>query len=84
MDSTIKTIVVRSGWPEDDEYNLGNPDDIIKKNTRHEIIHAFLFESGLNMDSRSSSAWATNEEMVDWMAIQFPKMNKLFQELDVI
>lgn len=40
---------------------------------RHELIHAFLEESGLS----SECEWAT-EEMVDWVAIQFPKMMKAF------
>ena len=39
---------------------------------RHEIIHAFLFESGL----AENSSWAQNEEMVDFFAIQFPKLLK--------
>ena len=42
---------------------------------RHELIHAFLYEAGL-----SGCSWANNEEMVDWIAIQFPKMQKLFEE----
>jgi len=42
----------------------------------HEIIHAFLFESGLD----SQSDWATNEEMVDWFALQLPKINKAIKE----
>lgn len=46
---------------------------------RHELIHAFLYESGLDMCS-----WATNEEMVDWLAIQFPKMYKAFKEADAV
>lgn len=41
---------------------------------RHEIIHAFLYESGLNADSSDIEAWATSEEMVDWIAIQMPKI----------
>jgi hypothetical protein len=46
---------------------------------RHEIIHAFLFECGLweNCD------WATNEEMTDWFAKQFPKIQKVFKQLGV-
>ena len=40
---------------------------------RHELLHAFLFESGLD-----ACSWANNEEMVDWIAIQFPKMAKAF------
>lgn len=42
---------------------------------RHELIHAFLFESGLECCS-----WANNEEIVDWFAIQFPKIAKTFIE----
>lgn len=52
---------------------------------RHEIFHAFLFESGLDASSHMySGAWATNEEMVDWFAIQSPKIFKVFQELDIL
>ena len=43
---------------------------------RHELIHAFLYESGLD-----ACSWANNEEMVDWIAIQFPKLFKAFQEV---
>ena len=51
-----------------------------KKVLRQEIIHAFLFESGLSINSNGSNSWATNEEMVDWMAIQEPKLHKAFKE----
>lgn len=47
---------------------------------RHEIIHAFLFESGL----AENSAWAQNEEMVDWIAIQFPKLLEAFKAADAL
>ena len=46
---------------------------------RHELIHAFLFESGLD-----AASWAPNEEMVDWIALQFPKMLKAFKEADAL
>ena len=46
---------------------------------RHEIIHAFIGESGL----RTSSSWAENEEIVDWFAIQFHKIASAFRELDI-
>ena len=52
----------------------------IRKNTRHEIIHAFLFESGL----AENSEWAQNEEMVDFFAIQFPKLMEAFKNADAI
>lgn len=51
---------------------------------RHEIIHAFLYESGLKQNSLQTEAWAENEEMVDWIATQFPKMLKAFNDTDCI
>ena len=56
-----------------------------KKTLRHEIMHAFLNESGLSDDSnRFDCAWAKNEEMVDWFAIQSPKIFKVFVELGIL
>lgn len=50
---------------------------------RHEITHAFLFESGLNWDSSVlQDGWATNEEMVDWFAIQGEKIYKCWQNAE--
>lgn len=52
---------------------------------RHEIIHAFLFESGLG----SCAIWHTDdqehpEQLVDWMAAQFPKILKAFQTVGAL
>ena len=55
-----------------------------KKVLRHEIIHAFFNESGLSDESNQVERWAKNEEMVDWIAIQSPKIFKVFQELEII
>lgn len=56
-----------------------------KKTLRHEIMHAFLNKSGLSDSSnRFDGAWAKNEEMVDWLAIQTPKIYKTFQKLNII
>lgn len=60
----------------DDDQTINNLGDFRKKVVRHEIIHAFLHESGLS----GSSEWATNEEMIDWVALQFPKLVKAFDE----
>lgn len=49
-----------------------------------EIIHAFLYESGLDVNSLSGGAWAKNEEMVDWMAIQMPKIYQAYQEAEAL
>lgn len=68
----------------DEEYRKDpNISDKLEKHVlevfRHEIIHAFVYESGLweNCD------WATNEEMTDWFAKQFPKIQKVFKQLGV-
>lgn len=45
-----------------------------KETLRHEIVHAFLNESGLSTSSNTAEAWARNEEIVDWIAIQGPKI----------
>lgn len=55
-----------------------------KQVVRHEIIHAFLLESGLDSNSNSADSWAINEEMVDWFAIQSPKIFKVFNELKLM
>lgn len=52
---------------------------------RHEVIHAFLFESGLSTSTLSyGGPWATNEEMVDFFASQWGKLNKIFEKLEVL
>lgn len=64
----------------------GNPDALgdleahKRRVMRHEIVHAFLEESGL----ASNSEWARNEEMIDWFAIQSPKIFKVFTELGLL
>lgn len=55
-----------------------------KQVVRHEIIHAFLLESRLDSNSNSADSWAVNEEMVDWFAIQSPKIFKVFSELELM
>jgi hypothetical protein len=56
-----------------------------KKTLRHELIHAFLNESGLS-DSSSvpNCGWAKHEEMIDWLAIQTPKLYRAFKEAGCI
>ena len=46
---------------------------------KHEIIHAFLFESGLSVNSNNVLSWATNEEMIDFFALQYDKINKTLE-----
>ena len=56
-----------------------------KKTLRHEIMHAFLNESGLSDSAnRFDGAWAKNEEMVDWLAIQAPKIFSAFKKMNIL
>lgn len=54
--------------------DLGDMNIHKRKVSRHELIHAFLAESGLV----EQCDWAC-EEMIDWLACQFPKMMEAFR-----
>lgn len=55
------------------------------KTLRHEIMHAFLNESGLADSALTyDCAWVKNEEMIDWFAIQSPKIYSVFKEIGCI
>lgn len=42
---------------------------------KHEVIHAFLFEAGLDSNSiEYDGAWPCNEEMIQFFAVQMDKM----------
>ena len=80
-DETVKELLVDNyAGSEDDPTCKKNLAVQIRKNKRHEIIHAFLFESGL----AENSSWAQNEEMVDFFAIQFPKLVEAFKAADAM
>ena len=76
-DHTTKQIVIDTFKPSDN--SLGDLPAYRKQVIRHELVHAFLFESGLGANS-----WGGNEEIVDWIAAMFPKMMKAFDEADAI
>ncbi len=71
-DPSIKKIVIAKFI--EDDFAVEDGEDCVKKTLRHELIHAFLYESGLN----GQSDWARNEELVDWIALQFEKMLDVF------
>lgn len=74
-DDTIKLCVVADFIP--DIMSKSNLDEYRKKVIRHELIHAFLFESGM-------AEMSHDESFVDWIAAQFPKLQKAFKEADCI
>lgn len=80
-DETTKEIVVETYEGDDGKPGVKGQLDIQrKKNVRHEIVHAFLFECGL----AENSDWAQNEELVDWIAIQGPKIWKAWKEAGAV
>lgn len=69
-------------WKDDPEHRIRHKE---KETLRHELIHAFLNESGLGWNSFTpEQAWAQNEEMVDWFAIQMPKLLTAFKAADCL
>ena len=58
----------------ENESDLGDYGQYQRKVTRHELIHAFLFESGLHQE------FGHDEVTIDWFAVQFPKIMKAFKE----
>lgn len=83
-DFHTKEIFIRDDIEEETKDSCKNLVDFKNKVIRHEIIHAFLYESGLRENSNKIYAWAENEEMVDWFAIQSPKLYKVYKELDIL
>lgn len=62
------------------EYN--SHESFLKRVITHEILHAFMFESGLDMQTiDASTPWALNEEIIDWFAIQLPKINLVVRSI---
>lgn len=78
-DKTSKEIVITTKTEESD---LADWQWYRKKILRHEIIHAFFMESGLQ-ENFESKPWGIMETLVDWIAIQFPKIKKVFDELNI-
>ena len=79
-DSTAHLIRIRS----DNTNDVKNMDELQKVTLRHEIIHAFLFESGLGFSWQHPEQFGHDETTVDWFARLSPKIFKVFQELGIL
>lgn len=75
-DPSVNLIVIANKQKDDDVLDFK---EIQKRYLRHEIIHAFLFESGLGEDFNHPN-YGHEETMIDWIAIQFPKILEVFKE----
>lgn len=82
-DNSIRRIVVKDYTDVDRQEPMALADlDAYKRQCmRHEITHAFLYESGLTINSANVEAWASCEEIVDWIAIQGPKIYAAWQQV---
>lgn len=76
-DTSIKRIVIDTF--NDSPGSKQNLDEYKKQVIRHELIHAFLFESGLD-----GCSWAKDEEIVEWIACPFPKLLKVFEDCNAL
>ena len=86
-DGYVKEIVVcdmhtYKGWEQEAEKTIVAAQ---KETLRHEIVHAFFNESGLQDSSFGiDNSWARNEEMVDWIAIQGAKIYKAWKDVNAL
>lgn len=69
-DWTSRTIVVMDSR---NDGNLKRMDVYMMKVLRHEVVHAFMFESGLG-DDWEHGIIGQEETVVDWIAYQIPKI----------
>lgn len=76
-DNTIKTIVIRNKCADD---TISDFEEHQKRVIRHEIIHAFLFESGIGSEYRSLD-YGHDEVMIDWYARMNAKIQKAFRKV---
>lgn len=73
-DTSIKCITVKNQQAKED--SVKDLQEYEAKVLRHEILHAFFYESGLDV----MCDFAQNEEMIDWIALQFDKITNAFDK----
>lgn len=78
-DFTTHEIIIRK---DPEMCDVGDYDALRRKNLRHEIIHAFMGESGLQANFFHPD-YGHDETTIDWFAIQYPKIAKIFKQLDI-
>jgi len=78
-DSIFKKIVVLKD-ADGEASDIAGLTEYKKKVLRHEAVHAAFGESGIN----SAFLRETEELVVEWIAIQFPRLQKIFKELGAL
>lgn len=69
-----KKIIITDSYRNDEDV-LENIDDYIHKVIRHEAFHALFAEMGIKK-------WMQDEELVDMLAMQYPKIRKIMDNCD--
>lgn len=82
-DITTKEIIVSTIQELQDENSRKDLEKFQRKVLRHEVLHCVLAESGLDGCGHTVEVWEYNEEMIDWFAIQFPKILAIYRELGI-
>ena len=88
--NAFKKLIVLSDYSDESQYPYTS-NDIVFRNERykhvlkHEIVHAFVYECGLGCasDPRKSPLFF-DEQTVDWIAIQGPKLYKIWEKLGLV
>lgn len=75
----VTTHTIKIAEMKSDKNSVQDMEMYRKKILRHEIIHAFFYESGIWSNSTSSEPWGMDEQLTDWIAIQFPKLLQAFE-----
>ena len=76
-DVTAKKIIVVNVETEKDENSVEDVLYFQKKIIRHETLHALFHESGLE-------DWYADENLVDYLALQIPKIIKVWKDLNAL
>lgn len=76
-DAYQKRIAIEGKHNEKEPCSIKDFEALRKHTKRHEAIHAYFHESGLG-------DYAKNEQIVDWIACQFPKLLATFNEIEAL
>ena len=84
-DTSTKEIFINDmAYTEDDDMRKRDMKAYQRKVLRHEIVHAFFAESGLDGCGHFPSHFEHDEELVDWIAIQGVKIYKAWESVGAV
>lgn len=78
-DNSVREIHLQSVFS-DEKSSVADMEEYKMRVLRHEILHAFIFECGLDIEN----SWARNEEMIEFFALQSYKIANIFSAANII